>query len=123
MDPWNSWDLPGGTDSGPGSAGWPAARPQRNFWGDLDGDGRETRWDDVLGDAILSDALAAYERRRRGLPPDPEDEELIGPADFAPARRRAATGGTEAGAVVVALVFAGLGLAWCACLASTLSSF
>jgi hypothetical protein len=49
-----------------------------NFWGDLDGDGQQTPWDDTLGDLILYDIYQAQERARRGEPPEPEDEDLLG---------------------------------------------
>jgi hypothetical protein len=50
----------------------------KNFWGDMDGDGKQTPWDDMLGDMILHDALQAQERARRNLPPEDGDEELLG---------------------------------------------
>jgi hypothetical protein len=116
MDNWSPWSPAPGGEPGPGSD-WHAPRPERNFWGDIDGDGRETRWDDVLGDAIMADALAAQERRRRGLPPEPDDEDLIGPAEpYRPASRAG-----DGGATVAWLVLAALAL--CGCLAIGLSSY
>lgn len=54
-------------------------KPHRNFWGDMDGDGKETAWDDVLGDGLLMDAMEAQRRAQRGEPEELEDEFLIGP--------------------------------------------
>ncbi len=31
--------------------------PRHSFWGDMDGYGNETQWDDVLSDGLLADAL------------------------------------------------------------------
>ena len=92
------------------------SKPKRNFWGDLDGDGKETAWDDVLGDGLLMDALAAQERKQREDPPEPEDEWLIGPRYSAPARPTRASGSgvaDSAAGVVGALVLLGMAVAAC----------
>ena len=82
----------------------PGQKPYHSFWGDIDDDGKETKWDDVLGDGLLGDVLLAQDRANRGLPPEPEDEMLIG-------RRRASqslrpANSADAAWVVVAVMSA-----------------
>ncbi len=54
----------------------------------MDGDGKETQWDDVLGDALLADVMGAQDLANRGLPPEPEDEFLIAAGEPARASAR-----------------------------------
>jgi hypothetical protein len=94
-------------------------KPKRNFWGDLDGDGKETAWDDVLGDGLLMDALAAQQREQRGDPPEPEDEWLIGRRYTPPTSTARASGPGAAGSasgVAGALLLLGLAMGTCALL-------
>jgi hypothetical protein len=83
----------------------------------MDGDGKDTSWDDVLGDGLLGDALDAQERARRGLPPEPEDEFLIGRRRST--QRQAATGSSSAAGVLLGVLFV-LGLFACMCYMSAM---
>jgi hypothetical protein len=111
----NGWGRPA-DQSGDKSTwgGFVGAHPKRNFWGDIDGDGRETAWDDVLGDGLLGDAMAAQERERRGEPPLPEDEWLIGRRHVPPARKVAGSTASDTREIGLALLVVGLALGLCA---------
>jgi hypothetical protein len=117
LEPWGKKP----TGSRPNTFGSIGARnsqqPHHNFWGDIDGDGKETVWDDVLGDGLLGDALEAQERARRGLPPELEDEFLIGRRYSN--QRPAASGSSSAAGVLIGVLFV-LGLFACMCYMSAM---
>ncbi|MEP7359355.1 MAG: hypothetical protein ABI847_19035 [Anaerolineales bacterium] len=94
-----------------------APKPKRNFWGDMDDDGKETSWDDMLGDGLLGDAMLAQQRAQQGQPAEPEDEFLIGRRPTA--QRRPAAGAASAPVAFFAVLF-GLGLAAFICYSSLL---
>ena len=72
------WPLGAASPPKPARSLWaPSRKPQSNFWGDVDGDGKETAWDDMLGDGLLEQAAGAEHRAWRGLPPEPDDEYFV----------------------------------------------
>jgi hypothetical protein len=84
------------------------------------GDGKETEWDDVLGDGLLGDVMLAQDNANRGLLPESEDKMLIGRcgANYNYRPRPAISTDGAWGVIVVLL---GLGLMACLCYMSMMS--